>query len=267
MHEGRLGWKGVRDAAAKRIERELGRKSRTKYSALQDSYHAVVARRFGLGRGDVGSQATHAQIDRAMGAEQREERARRSAEALERDAEQYREAAGDGSDRVVELEERERELRREINILGADREQARERRDEEARALVAARELREREETIAGGTFTGRRGRKGRTLLAEFDSRIATAESERDANRAAVGERDELRSTLVVRTGERDTERKRAETAESKVEELERGVEAVKASGIALGLRTAGDLLGRLLARAVAPPGPRSWLGQVRRRS
>ena len=275
---GRLGWCHVRDEAAKRLRPEVAKmraeaeqriaqrraagedvpdlpppSTKSRYGVLQDWLYYRVSRSHGLDRGVPGSEAKHEEIDRSKAAEARELRARSSAEALERDAEQYRDAAGDGSDRVVQLEERERDLRREINILEADREQARERRDEEARALVAARELREREEAIAGGTFTGRRGRKGRTLIADFEQRIATAESERDANRAAVGERDELRSTLAERTRERDTQCKRAETAESKVEELERDVDDVKASGIALGLRTAGDLLGRLLARAVAP--------------
>ena len=68
VHEGRLGWAAVKNAAAARLAPELSHPPRTKYAGFQDDYHARVGCRFGLARGEVGSQATHAQIDRAAGA-------------------------------------------------------------------------------------------------------------------------------------------------------------------------------------------------------
>ena len=68
VHEGRLGWTAVKNAAAARLAPDLPHPPRTKYAGFQDDYHARVGCRFGLARGEVGSQATHAQIDRAAGA-------------------------------------------------------------------------------------------------------------------------------------------------------------------------------------------------------
>lgn len=75
---GKLSWKAVRDAAAKRIREargpEPGRKSRgfrDAYRVLQDDYHARVGVRYGLERGEVGSEATHRSIDRTKAAEHR----------------------------------------------------------------------------------------------------------------------------------------------------------------------------------------------------
>ena len=80
----RISWKAVRDRAAQ-VERDrlgdiAGRKSRgahrDAYRTLQDGYQAAVGCRFGLGRGEVGSEATHAQIDRAKAARAELTRAR-----------------------------------------------------------------------------------------------------------------------------------------------------------------------------------------------
>ena len=68
VHEGRLGWTAVKNAAAARLAPDLSHPPRTKYAGFQDDYHARVGCRFGLARGEVGSQATHAQINRAAAA-------------------------------------------------------------------------------------------------------------------------------------------------------------------------------------------------------
>ena len=68
VHEGRLGWTAVKNVAAARIAPGLPHPPRTKYAGFQDDYQAHVGRRFGLARGEVGSQATHAQIHRAEAA-------------------------------------------------------------------------------------------------------------------------------------------------------------------------------------------------------
>ena len=72
---GRIGWCAVRDAAVSRICG--GGRAGSKYRVLQDDFHARVSHRFGLGRGEVGSEAVHEAIDR--GRPWRPARGRRSA--------------------------------------------------------------------------------------------------------------------------------------------------------------------------------------------
>ena len=66
---GRVGWCAVRDAAVSRICG--GGRAGSKYRVLQDDLHARVSRRFGLGRGEVGSGAQHEAIDRVKALEAR----------------------------------------------------------------------------------------------------------------------------------------------------------------------------------------------------
>ena len=66
----RVGWTAIRDGFSPGKGRDSDRMSR-----MQDCFHAEVASRFGLERGEVGSQAVHAEIDRAKAARDRAEEA------------------------------------------------------------------------------------------------------------------------------------------------------------------------------------------------
>ena len=79
---GKLRWKGVRDEAANRLGSPRSARG-GQYRVLQDDFHAAVASRYDLGRGEIGSQATHHEIDRARAAERRREEAERAAAAAE----------------------------------------------------------------------------------------------------------------------------------------------------------------------------------------
>ena len=70
---GRVGWCAVRDAAVSRICG--GGRAGNRYRVLQDDFHENVSRRFGLGRGEVGSEAVHEAIDRVKAVEARTRRA------------------------------------------------------------------------------------------------------------------------------------------------------------------------------------------------
>ena len=74
---GRIGWCAVRDAAVSKICG--GRRAGSRYRVLQDDLHARVSHRFGLGRGEVGSEALHEAIDRAKAVEARARLAQREA--------------------------------------------------------------------------------------------------------------------------------------------------------------------------------------------
>ena len=74
---GRIGWCAVRDAAVSRICG--GGRAGSKYRVLQDDLHARVSQRFGLGRGEVGSEALHEAIDRVKAVEARTRLAQREA--------------------------------------------------------------------------------------------------------------------------------------------------------------------------------------------
>ena len=96
IQAGRLGWCRVRDAVAQRLAPQVkdARKkavarggedaprlsTRTRYGVLQDALYYRVSRQFGLSRGQVGSEATHVEIDRAAAAEAREGQALYEAE-------------------------------------------------------------------------------------------------------------------------------------------------------------------------------------------
>ena len=122
----------------------------------------------------------------------------------------------------------------------------------------------EREEAIAGGAFTGRRSKRGRALVAEFKARIKAIE----------GERDEARTVLRERTAERDRALEASRGWEARALEVEHECRALRArvpdpeaeecasqatralfkrsvndarrSGLAEGLRVAGDVFVRL---------------------
>ena len=70
--QGKLRWKGVKNEALDRLGiPRKGRRISAIYRHLQDDYHAQVAEPFGLARGEVGSKATHCDINRALAVERR----------------------------------------------------------------------------------------------------------------------------------------------------------------------------------------------------
>ena len=270
VHKGRLGWTRVRDAAAVRAveqgtsDPERGRKS--KYAALQDDYQARVGRRFGLGRGRVGSEAKHEAIDRAKAVEAREAHARASTAKLQATAQEYRDETGAASDRVVQLEADERKLQCEVATLEAEAHAARERRDRDVAAAAAAREQREREEAIAGGLL-GRRSRKGRAILEGFEAQVATLTGDRDEAKRLAREAGELaRDAMASAKAERE-ERERVEASLAAVEaslKAAKGRPAIEWSlGLAAGLRLAGRVLGVVLKRAGFDAGGVPGLGRL----
>ena len=108
--DGRLGWCRVRDEAAALLPRR-GRK----YRAFQDDYQASVGVAYGLARGKVGSQATHAQIDRQQAAEGAAEKAEQEAERLTAEAEEAQRQAKEAERQAEEAEKlaRKAEVRTE----------------------------------------------------------------------------------------------------------------------------------------------------------
>ena len=71
----RLGWTAVRDGFSPGKGRSADRMSR-----MQDHFFREVASHYGLERGEVGSQAVHEEIDRAMAARAKAEKAEAEAE-------------------------------------------------------------------------------------------------------------------------------------------------------------------------------------------
>ena len=80
-----IGWTAVRDRFSAGPGRAADRMSR-----MQDSFHAEVASRFGIERGEVGSQAVHEEIDRRKAAELLREQAEREEAAARSSAESAR---------------------------------------------------------------------------------------------------------------------------------------------------------------------------------
>ena len=182
--KGRLGWCHVRDEAAKRLRPEVERmraaaeqrigerraagevvldlpppSTKSRYGVLQDWLYFRVSRRFGLERGEVGSQAKHQAIDRAAAVERR-------AEAAERRAEQARQAAGESDFEIA------RARRSAVDELKAARQAAE----------LRAAELDKREREIGDAART-----RIRAFIEKSRREAAAAEGRRDtAERAAL---------------------------------------------------------------------------------
>ena len=194
----RRSWKRVRDAAVKAIASRSppapGRKSRgvhrDAYRALQDDYQARVGVRFNLARGEVGSEATHAQIDRAKATEARAALAEARAADAEHDA------------RVDALLSEVAEDRLDEAKIAAADEAARSRRARQAvaadleRRRVSAAELAdlrvdiEREKAAADREHDRREGLARE--VAELDAQLA-------GKRRALGDLDEREAKLADR--------------------------------------------------------------------
>ncbi len=197
IHDGKLGWSGVRDAAIKRIEDRRAkeaekagkppptrRKGQRRYTLLQDDFHERVGRAFELGRGDRSNAALHEAIDRKAAFEDaiKAERAK---------AERYAEML-DAAGRVV-AEHRERAEMHDAARRVVAKHRADEAAEEaELRAVVA-------------------QGHAGQAQDAAHDARM---DAELAAQRLERLEREagdaEERARVAARALERDLERRRS---------------------------------------------------------
>ena len=264
VRDGKLGWCRVRDAAAARLapqvkearEKAVGRgedapklSTRTRYGVLQDALYYRVSRQFGLSRGQVGSEATHVEIDRAAAAEAREgqalyeaEQARVAATEAAADADASRRTRNEYHDEAVENVAAAREARQERAASERERDTARTERDRAVGDLEAfrargpwvrrvhqERELRQREQTDAE-----RRAELGHkeSELNERGEQVAkdAAEVARRQDDLAAGEArlEEDRAAVAAERQEADEARKTADAVfriaarrREKAEELE----------------------------------------------
>ena len=180
VHEGRLGWCAVRDAALARIEeqaaREAGergeeppkrRKGTRRYALLQDDFHECVGRYFGLERGERASGRRHQEIDRGVAievrAEQAEERERVANEGAEA-AEKRERVANEGAEAA------------ETQTVGLRRE----REAEEALKPQTDRLRREREaeEALTARWAVGKKSALAAEIRDGYEIRIQAAQDE-----------------------------------------------------------------------------------------
>ena len=80
---GRLGWTRVENAAVSRLLGPVRKPGTKRYRVFQDDLYRTVSEPFGLERGKVGSLATHTEVMRTVGLEDRAEEARREAARVE----------------------------------------------------------------------------------------------------------------------------------------------------------------------------------------
>ena len=282
VRDGKLGWCRVRDAAAARLapqvkaarKKAVGRgeeapelSTRTRYGVLQDALYWGVSREYGLSRGQVGSEATHVEIDRAAAAEARvghvlyeTEQARVAAKEAAAQADASRQARTKYHDQAVENVTAAREARQDRAKAERERDTARTERDQAVgdleafnargtwvRRVHAERELRQREQADAERRaeldheerVLNEREEQAATATADVERReadLATAKTRLEEGRAAVAaerrEADETRQTAdaVFRTAARRHEK--AEELELEVsddlEELARRKEKLK---------------------------------------
>ena len=248
VRDGKLGWCRVRDGAAARLAPQVKEargkaisrgedapklSTRTRYGVLQDALYYRVSRQFGLSRGQVGSEATHLEIDRAAAAEAREgqalyeaEQARAAATEAAADADASRRTRNEYHDEAVENMAAAREARQERAAAERERDTARTEGDRAVGDLEAfhargpwvrrvrqERELRQREQVEAE-----RRAELGHkeSELKEREEQVATdaaAVEQRQANLAA-GESKLEEDQAAVATKRRQTD-EACETAEA----------------------------------------------------
>ena len=195
--DGRLGWCKVRDAASKKFRNEVRKAHKeavrqvwerreagdeladppplsikSRYGVFQDSLYYRVSRGYGLERGQVGSKASHEQIDRTKAAERRQG----LAESRERQATRVAVSQQQQADSAQERRE-------------ADEAEARRQREFQASASAATHQLREDADRFRYELEAGQRGalgiqaKEGRRLIEERNQAIAdrkAAELDRD---------------------------------------------------------------------------------------
>ena len=207
VHEGRLGWCAVRDAALARIEkqaaREAGergeeppkrRKGTRRYALLQDDFHERVGRHFGLERGERASGRRHQEIDRGVAievraeqAEERERVANEGAEAAEKRKKDTNLSFSDLCTTVAELKPKVVDLRR-----------AREEEEALKPKVVALRREREAEEELKPQTVDLRRAREAEDALKPQTDRLRREREAEEALTArwAVGKKAALAAEI-----------------------------------------------------------------------
>lgn len=187
VHEGRIAWTALKNHAAEKLLGRPPAKRADAYRALQDDLHRTVSAKYGLARGQVGSEATHAGIDRVRAAQAAEERAAKDAERVRLQVEAEVEAAKRAAEAV------ERKARDEARAVVGE-------------AVDEAQALRQGDVAIAKskGILPSKEAAAGRALREGW---------ERQA--------DLLRAEVAAAEGERDEALRRAEAESKRVEEVE----------------------------------------------
>ena len=170
----KMGWKGVRTEAMARLGKRPHKVADT-FRALQDDFHEV-AKGFGLLRGEVGSQATHQQVNRAQAAERRADVAeQRTAVAVEEAAEARAVVARRDELHAEAAELHGRRLTAQAETIRAEREAAQARRErDELRGAIAA----VRDSGWMGRVARERRLRGGERAIAAREGTVALGEEQ-----------------------------------------------------------------------------------------
>jgi len=181
--EGRLGWNRVRERfvprdfkPARGAKRRTLSESKRLMSGLQDVYYEEVGRKYGLGRGEVGSDREHAPVDRAKGIQIRVEEERRRAERAVEDRDKA------ASKREKAVSKQEAALKRRAAAL-EKRESAVERGDRSAARYRTERDQARGQVRTVTAERDQARGQV-RTVTAERDvarGQVRTVTAERDA--------------------------------------------------------------------------------------
>lgn len=170
VHEGRISWTALKNHAAEKLLGRPPAKRADAYRALQDDLHRQVSAKYGLARGQVGSEATHAGIDRVRAAQAAEERAAKDVERMRLQVEADVEAA------KRQAEDVERKARDEARaVVGEAVDEAQALREGDV-ALAKSKGILPSKEAAAGRALREGWERQAELLRAE----VAAAEGERD---------------------------------------------------------------------------------------
>ena len=199
-------------------------------SAMQTNYYRDVAHLHGLERGEIGSTAVHAPVDRAKGLELRvgeerrraDERADERATVAEQAADERERAADERAAAAEQAEQAADQRERSADERAAAAEQAEQAADQRERSAdqratategrVATAEQAADQRATAAEQAADQRATatEGRATAAEqaADQRATAAEQAADQRAtAAEAERDQARTDLKTRTAERDQAR------------------------------------------------------------
>lgn len=261
VHEGRLGWTKLKEAAWTRV-RSAGAESTTAYGCFQDDYQRVVGHRFGLGRGERGSSRTHEPSDRVLALEARA----RVAEEHEKFARERETHARAHAERLEEANTVAAEEHARITQEAIDATEAAGRaRSERKRDEVAAKAARQqRDDDLAlglGETWmfgTAAQRRHGKDVREKYEAEMKKLRKERNTAKA---ERDTAKADLekfATTEAELNDERKAHQAtktqladARNQLRKMPGKVHEAWFSGLSSGLRVVGALLERALPERV----------------
>ena len=225
VHEGKLSWKAVRDAAIDRVGKKKGQR---RYSALHDDLYRKVSSRYGLGRGKVKGEMKYEALDAAQRAWAAAEVSLGEAKLLaEGDEEAERRWGIFRTQAARERRDQRRQAESEQGRLRADATRVREESEEAARSLRASHEEelgavrleRDAHAARADEEAAKRAAADAATAEAEAAAEAGRVARERDQEHhqrvvdalAAAAEREVLEAREVTRS-----ESRRADTAEER---------------------------------------------------